>query len=631
MNKKKCRFLVYAVALAAGMSAVPGTAGADPVESDAAVVSDAVVDDLSGQPASEVPASASDVAVEEGAVKGEARPDDQAIRESIQKFDGLTLAEINFAGGSEQTRATAQAATSLRAGDAFTADALDKDAEAIMNTGYFVDFYPSFEQVPEGIVLTYHLQEYPVYRGVEFSGNTVVSTEELKKMVTLREGESFNGITFHKNMQAVEDKYHEEGYIQARIVDMHQTADGIIQVKVNEGVLEGFKVKGNEKTKEYVILREMRLKPGEPFNAKQARRSIQRVQNLGFFEDVNVKILPGVDPNAIVMEIDVKEKRTGTFGVGAGYSSQDGIIGMVSVSDTNFRGTGDAVSVIYEMSGDDTDARGYSFSYRHPWLDRKETALTLRLYNRSYDYNDYDTDGDLKEEYMRKYSGGEITLSRPISEYSTNYLTLRNRKDSYEKHLESGNAGDRSTEAGDAWREANFGTTRSITFQHVTDTRDNIYEPTEGGRVSLTAEIGGFGGDFSFRKASIEDQRYYKVGHSQVVATRLAYGIGSGDISEFNQFKVGGQDTLRGYRDDQFRGNRMFMGTLEYRFPLVSKVQGAIFTDWGSAWDGGFKPKDLHGSVGIGLALNTPLGPLRLDYGRRSGGGRVHFSVGGTF
>ena len=156
MNKKKCRFLVYAVALAAGMSAVPGTAGADPVESDAAVVSDAVVDDLSGQPASEVPASASDVAVEEGAVKGEARPDDQAIRESIQKFDGLTLAEINFAGGSEQTRATAQAATSLRAGDAFTADALDKDAEAIMNTGYFVDLYPSFEQVPEGIVLTYH-------------------------------------------------------------------------------------------------------------------------------------------------------------------------------------------------------------------------------------------------------------------------------------------------------------------------------------------------------------------------------------------------------------------------------------------------------------------------------------------
>lgn len=559
------------------------------------------------------------------------RPDDQAIRDSIQKFDGKTLAEINFDGGSEQTRATARAAVSMHVGDTFTADALDKDAEALMNTGYFVDLYPSFEEVPEGVVLTYHLQDYPRYQGVAFSGNTVVPTEDLEGLVTLKKGDLFNGITFHRNMQAVEDKYHGEGYIQARVVDMHQDGNGIIQVKVNEGILEGYKVKGNTKTKERVILREMRQKPGEPFNAKQARRSVQRVQNLGFFEDVNVKILPGVDPNAVVMEIDVKERRTGTFGLGAGYSSQDGIIGMVSVSDTNFRGTGDAIAIVFEMSGDDTDARGYTFSYRRPWLDSKETSGTLRIYNRTYEYDDYDTKGNLKEEYMRKYSGGEITLARPSSEYSTNYITFRNRKDSYEKHLSSGNAGNRSGAAGKAWRDANFGTTRSITLQHVTDTRDNVYDPTEGGRVSITGEVGGFGGDFSFRKVSIEDQRYFKVGHVQVVAAKLAYGLGSGDISEFNQFKVGGQNTLRGYRDDQFRGNRMFMGSLEYRFPIVSKVQGAVFADWGAAWNDGFKPDNMHGSVGVGLALNTPLGPLRLDYGRGSDGGRVHFSVGGSF
>ncbi|MBR4695101.1 MAG: BamA/TamA family outer membrane protein, partial [Selenomonadaceae bacterium] len=129
----------------------------------------------------------------------------------------------------------------------------------------------------------------------------------------------------------------------------------------------------------------------------------------------------------------------------------------------------------------------------------------------------------------------------------------------------------------------------------------------------------------------IEDQRYFKVGHAQVIATRLAYGIGHGHISEFNQFKVGGQDTLRGYRDDQYRGDYMFMGTIEYRFPLVKRIQGAIFTDWGSAWDGKLFPDTLHGSIGVGLALNTPLGPLRLDYGRGPKRGRVHFSVGGTF
>ena len=360
---------------------------------------------------------------------------------------------------------------------------------------------------------------------------------------------------------------------------------------------------------------------------------MQRVYNLGFFEDVNIKMPPGVEPNSVIMELEVKEKRTGTFGIGAGYSSRDGILGMVSIADTNFRGTGDAISLSYEKSAEKTDAQGFTFAYRHPWLDSKETAGTIRFYNRTYEYSDYDTQGGLKERYMRKYSGGEITFSRPHSEYSTNYITLRHRKDAYKSHVSSGNAGDRSGEAGRAWREKNFGTTRSIILQHVTDTRDNIYEPTTGTKVSLTGEVGGLlGGDFKFQKVSIEHQSYRPAGtHSQVWAFRADYGIGFGELTEFNQFKLGGQDNLRGYRDDQFRGDRMALVTLEYRFPLAKKVQGALFTDWGAAWDSGFIPKDINGSIGLGLALNTPLGPLRLDYGRGRQKGRFHFSVGGNF
>jgi outer membrane protein insertion porin family len=98
-------------------------------------------------------------------------------------------------------------------------------------------------------------------------------------------------------------------------------------------------------------------------------------------------------------------------------------------------------------------------------------------------------------------------------------------------------------------------------------------------------------------------------------------------------FKLGGQSTLRGYREDQFRGTRMALASVEYRFPIVSKVQGAIFADGGSAWSKDWAPKggDFHGSVGVGLSFNTPLGPLRFDYGRGDKGGRVHFSVGGSF
>ena len=557
------------------------------------------------------------------------RPAEDAISNDLAAQVGKTIVEINFSGASAATEPTARAALTMHVGDAVTEEGLVKDRDAIYATGYFYDLYPVFEQVPEGVVLTYHVLENPLLKEVKIEGNTVESTETLMGLVTVKNGELLNSRVLQENVQAIQEKYRADGYILAKITDLNIAQDGTLTIKISEGLLEGYKVKGNKKTKEHVILREMRQKPGEPFNANLARRGMQRVYNLGFFEDVNVKMNPGVEPNAVIMEIDVKEKRTGSFGIGAGYSSADGMVGMVSISDTNFRGMGDTISFSYEMSGDDTDARGYTFMYRRPWLDKKETAGTLRLYNRTYEYDDYDSNGNHKESFMRKYSGGELTLSRPMSEYSTNFITLKNRKDKYVRHTENGLAGNRSLNA--PWIGKNFGTTRSITLEHVTDTRDNVYEPTTGARASLSAEFAGFGGDFNFQKYTISDAQYFKVGHAQVLVARGQYGVGNGSISEYNQFRLGGQDTIRGYREDQFRGNRMALLSLEYRFPIVSKVTGALFTDYGGAWDSGFAPENLHGSVGVGLGLNTPIGPLRLDYGRGSQGGRVHFRVGGTF
>ena len=557
------------------------------------------------------------------------RPAEDEISNYLAAQVGKTIVEINFNGATEATEKTARAALAMHVGDAVSEEGLVKDRDAIYATGYFYDLYPTFEQVPEGVVLTYQVLENPELKEVKIEGNTVESTETLMGLITLKNGELLNSRVLQQNVQAIQEKYRADGYILAKITDLNIAQDGTLTIKISEGVLEGYKVKGNKKTKEHVILREMRQKTGEPFNANMARRSMQRVYNLGFFEDVNVKMNPGVEPNAVIMEIDVKEKRTGSFGIGAGYSSSDGMVGMVSVSDTNFRGMGDTISITYEMSGDDTDARGYTFMYRRPWLDKKETAGTLRVYNRTYEYDDYDADGHHKESFMRKYSGGELTLSRPMSEYSTNFLTLRNRKDKYVKHTESGNAGNRSGNT--SWLKDNFGTTRSITFEHVTDTRDNIYEPTMGSRASLSAEFAGFGGDFSYQKYMLGDTHYFKAGRSQVFLVRGQYGISRGSISEYSQFRVGGQDTVRGYREDQFRGTRMALASVEYRFPIVSKVTGAVFADYGGAWMSGFMPEDMHASIGVGLGLNTPIGPLRLDYGRGSQGGRVHFRVGGTF
>lgn len=655
MKKQNYRSLAYAVAIALGCTAMPGTswaaeapaASAEPAATaetaaqDAAAAAPAAAKAAETAAASETKAAADTSAsaqadavatstVDERTLNwGKTRPQETAIADSMKQYEGQTVVETVFDGTSALTEGTAKAAISMKAGDMFTVKGLEADRDKIYNTGYFYDIYPSFEKVPEGVVVTYHVLENPVLKGISLSGNTVESTETLQGLITMKTGEILNSRELNKDVMAIQEQYRRDGYILAKITDMNIDKNGILTLKVNEGILEGYKVKGNTKTKERVILREMRQKPGEPFNSKLARRSMQRVYNLGFFEDVNIKMNPGVDPNAVVMELDVTEKRTGSFGIGAGYSSEDGVIGMVSIGDTNFRGTGDAISLSYETSGDDTDAHGYTFSYRRPWLDSKETVGTFRIYNRTYEYDDYDESGDLKETYMRKYSGGELTFGRPVSEYSTNYLTLRNRKDSYVKHVDDGNMGDRSNDR--KWLDDNFGTTRSVTFEHVTDTRDNVYNPMSGSRLSLSGEFAGFGGDFDFQKYTVDGQRYIRAGRSQVFALRARYGVGTGDISEFNQYRIGGQGSLRGYREDQFRGDREFLGTVEYRFPVVKKVQGALFTDWGGTWDSGLTPDDLHASVGVGISLTTPIGPLRFDYGWGEDGGRVHFSVGSTF
>ncbi|MBR6013170.1 MAG: BamA/TamA family outer membrane protein [Selenomonadaceae bacterium] len=560
---------------------------------------------------------------------------EEMTREYFKKYDGKTVAAIFFEGAGNKTLPTLQSAVVTHVGDEFNTDTAIRDLNVIKNLGYFYDAYQTITEVPEGVMMTYHVLENPILKDIEFTGNTVINTEDLERIMTVERGEVLNSNTLHDNIAEVQEKYHGDGYIMMKISDINVDKDGILHLKINEGVLEGYKVSGNKKTKDKVVLREMRQKVGEPFNAKLARRSIERVYNLGFFEDVNAKMLSGVEPNAVVMEVEVKERRTGTFGVGAGYSTRDGLLGSISIGDKNFRGRGDALNIVYEKSADERDAQGFSFSFRRPWLDKRETAAVLKIYNRTYEYADYDTDGGLKERYMRKYSGGEITVSRPHSEYSTNYLTLKQRKDRYSRHVSNGKFGDRSTPEWEKWRNDNFGTTRTIEYQHVTDTRDNIYSPSTGQRVSLNAEFGGLlGGDFKFQKFYIDHAQFYRAGaHSQVWMLRGAYGLGYGDLTEFNQFRIGGQGSIRGYRDDQFRGNRMMLATLEYRFPLAKKVQGIVFGDCGGAWNGGFVPKggDIYGSVGLGLALNTPFGPLRLDYGRGSQGGRFHFNVGGSF
>lgn len=569
----------------------------------------------------------------------------------LAPYIGKTITKQIIEGNVTVPEAEIAAALKTKPGMQFTEVGLSEDLSAIYDLGWFYDLRPEFKTVPEGVQVIYHVMENPVYQKTDVEGNTVLNKQRVASFFDLEQGKIANLKDINKCVQKLEEEYRSNGYILARVTDVHMEKDGTLKVAVNEGVVEGFKVKGNVKTKDYVVTREMKLKKGEPFNAKAARRSMQRVYNLGYFEDVNIKLNPGREPNGVEVEISVVEMNTGTFGIGAGYSNADGFVGMVSIGDKNFRGIGDKINLRWEFGGEDN--KNYDFSYTRPWLDDKETSATINLYDITNEYADYNIDGDEIARYDKKRRGQEITFSRRThNEFISNYITIKNRDDIYKGEAD-GYEGDENQYYEDkfnqsskyeSWmpktaaerRKENFGVTRSITFGRVYDSRDNIYDPHEGKRIGYSVEwAGGMGGDFDFTKWTADWRYYFRAGGESVWALNLGAGYASGDMPLSQRFTMGGSDTLRGYEDDQFRGNSMLKATLEYRFPIVKKVQGVLFTDNGYAWDkrheDEFDMGLLKNSYGVGLRINSPLGPVKLDYGYGEDGGKFHFSFGGQF
>ena len=546
---------------------------------------------------------------------------------------GKKVAFVEVAGAVNIKPETILAVTRLKPGEEWTPDKVRQDLRMIYEMGTFADVTADFAAIPEGVKVIYNVKENPVLKGIVLQGNNKLSKDKLLKLMTVKTGEVLNSKTVAANLRTIEESYKAEGYILAKTGDINFSPAGVLTVRVNEGVVEDIVVKGNTKSKAFVITREMRTKKGQPFNAKEARVSMQKLYNLGYFEDVNLKLLPGKQPGGTIIEVGITEQKTGTFSIGGGYSASDGLIGIINVGDKNFRGRGDDVNIHWEFGGKASTAGNYSVSFRRPWLDRKQTSFAFTFYNMLNQYTDYNSNGDELSTYDRRYRGFDFTFGRPVNDKLSHYITLKNRWDDYKGWISGKNYETDEPYKSDNYVHNNFGLTRSIIVSRVLDTRDSNTNPSEGARYSLSGEFAGLGGDFSFNKYTAEGRRYWKVGKSQVVAVRGMYGYGTGHIPEMQKYMAGGIDTLRGYRDDQFKGNRLFAATAEYRFPVAKRVMAALFADAGNAWDSSSFDfiKDLKFAYGLGIRIVTPFGPMRVDYGLGSQGGRTHFSFGGQF
>ena len=575
-----------------------------------------------------------------------------ASAESVNPYVGKLITGLSISGVTAEQQANLLPILTEKVGDAVSVDGVFKDVTNLGNTGYFSEVNPVFTSVPEGVKLDFAVTVNPVTTGVSFEGNTVYSSEVLTKFMDIQPGQVLNSVSVGQKVQGINAAYARDGYMLAHVDGIRVDDQGILHIHIVEGVVEDIIPAGNKKTRNKVITREFVQKKGKPFNKFLVRRSVERVYNLGFFDDVNVRMLPGEqDPNNVIIEIDVLEHKTGTITLGAGYSKSDGLMGIVEFGEDNLRGTGDKFKVHWEIGGK-KKYKNYQISYLKPWIDSKGTSLGFSFFNREDEYTDYNEDGSEVAEYNKKSRGFNISFGRQTGEYTRDYLTLESRKDTYkwddddssgfryDKNAGKGTNWDNGSYnfASDNYVKNNFGRINSVTWQKVYDSRDNIYEPTRGRRISYTTQWAGhgLGGDFDFYKFTAETRMYKKLGAKNVLAFRARAGFIQGDAPYSQLFTLGGADSLRGYEDDQFRGKKMYNATLEFRFPIVKKVSGVLFTDIGDAWDAPNvtwynSKKTFNYGVGAGVRITTPIGPVKLDYGVGKHKNKFHFSFGTQF
>ncbi|MDU5915437.1 MAG: POTRA domain-containing protein, partial [Negativicoccus succinicivorans] len=217
----------------------------------------------------------------------------KADQAAIDAQVGKTVTNVALAGVPDGVAQQVLPRLTTKVGDKVSSEAIAADIKAIGDSGIFAQIAPVFTAVPEGVQLTYQVATNPVVNQVRVEGVSAFDAEYLAQMLAIPQGSVLNTVEVGEKVRAIEDLYVKQGYILASVSDVQVAPDGTLTVKVDEGIVEDIVIKGNKKTKDYVITRELRFKEGDPFNKYLAQRSLERLYNLGYFEDVNVRLLPG--------------------------------------------------------------------------------------------------------------------------------------------------------------------------------------------------------------------------------------------------------------------------------------------------------------------------------------------------
>jgi outer membrane protein insertion porin family len=485
--------------------------------------------------------------------------------------------------------------------------------------------------------LIFVVEEGKLYQvgDVSFRGNTVFTNEEILKAMELKSGSPFSRKGLRQSVTNIQDLYFEKGYMNAKVafdsVYNEQTQKVDVSYKITENKITSVNriiIRGNNKTQDIVIRRELRVYPGEPFNGTALKRSKERLFNLGFFEEVQMDTADTENPDAKDLVVTVKETKTGEFSFGGGFSSIDKAVGFVQVRQSNFdiadwpsfTGAGQDLTARVQLGA--VRSQG-ELSWTDPWFMGNPFSLGFDVYHR--EYNKTRSSGLF---FDQSQTGGRIRVGKELSDYDSISAFY-----GFER-VEISDIPDEAS----ADLRAEIGRTNisRVGAMLTRDTRDNRFVPTEGILLQGGGEIAGgpLGGDRDFWKLTGLGATYYEVFKDNVLELKLRGGIADAfDDSEkvpiFERYYAGGANTIRGYRErrigprdsgtqDPIGGNAYWVGNIEHTFPIFPGIiKGAAFYDVGAvdASIEDFGDTGIYSGVGVGIRVKTPIGPLKVDAG----------------
>src|SRR5438876_427241 len=532
---------------------------------------------------------------------------------------------------------------------------MDKLREFYQNHGY-IDV--EIKDVRRGriekgpMIITIVIAEGPQYhvRKVTISGYEAAKEDRIRALLKMKEGSVYSPKQLRDDAKAVADAYGSAGYVDLVILPEGAPA-GPAQIDVHYKIEEGVRsfvnrinIEGNTRTKDKVIRREVLVAPGDVFNTVRVDITKKRLDNLGYFAKVETYPEDTDIPGRKDLTILVQEKRTGSLSFGGGFSTVDQLVGFAELTQGNFdlfnwpsfTGGGQKFRLRIQYG---TQRKDFILTLTEPYFLDRRLALTGQLFYTEANY--------LSADYDQRNYGFMIELRKPINAYM--YGTLGYTLQDVDIFNVAASAPDFILSQSASFVESKIFS--SIVF----DSRDNPLLSRRGQRITFSPFIsGGFlGGDTQVYALDLEGSQYFHLPKDLIllingeIATVNQWGSGT-EVPIFERLFLGGSNNLRGFpfrevgpqeNGEPIGGQSMARATVELTFPIIEKARGAIFYDTGfvnsGAWSFGFN--NIASDVGIGIRLDLPIGPLRLDYGYPlqrdgyNGGGHFNFNVGYQF